>query len=437
MSESRNAGLGKLFWIQFIVIGIVCLAVRPVYADQVINDDLIVVGSIGVGQDSTNGQNFGFDTIILKENNLRILFDDTSSTASFPDNDWRLTANDSANGGQEKFSIDDASAGRSVFTVEAGARANALYVRSNGNIGIGTSTPVVNLHVVTGNTPTLRLEQDGSSGFTAQTWDVAGNEANFFIRDVTAGSRLVFRIQPNAPTNSIFVNNAGNVALGTATAQGKFHVENTAGNDTDDFVVTSNGNVGVGTVGPLHKLTIGTGTQNIAFEGAVNVPFAGFGYDSTLDGGNGGLAFRTNIGAGDFNTVPMVLLRVSGNVGIGTTTPAGKLDVNGTIFQRGVSIHPDFVFEQGYELESIEDHAAYMWKNKHLRAVGAGQNDDEGRAIIDLGSQTLGMLEELEKAHIYIEQLHTRLADAAKQNAKLEERLARVEAQVVADRNDE
>ncbi|NIM12421.1 MAG: hypothetical protein GTO45_09930, partial [Candidatus Aminicenantes bacterium] len=64
--------------------------------DQVILDDLIVDGSICVGFDCVNGESFGFDTIRLKENNLRIRFVDTSSTASFPSNDWQITANDSS-----------------------------------------------------------------------------------------------------------------------------------------------------------------------------------------------------------------------------------------------------------------------------------------------------------------------------------------------------
>jgi hypothetical protein len=73
---------------------------------------------------------------------------------------------------------------------------------------------VVDLHVKSGNTPTLRLEQDGSSGFTAQTWDVAGNEANFFIRDATNGSTLPFRIRPGARSNSIDIEADGDVRLG-------------------------------------------------------------------------------------------------------------------------------------------------------------------------------------------------------------------------------
>ena len=62
----------------------------PAYADQVILDDLIVDGSLAVGLDAVNGENFGFDTLRLKENNLRLHFDDTSVAAAFPRNDWRI-----------------------------------------------------------------------------------------------------------------------------------------------------------------------------------------------------------------------------------------------------------------------------------------------------------------------------------------------------------
>ena len=63
-------------------------------------------------------------------------------------------------------------------------------------MGSRTATPVLDLHVNTTNTPALRMEQNNGGGFTAQTWDIAGNEANFFVRDVTGGSRLPFRLRP-------------------------------------------------------------------------------------------------------------------------------------------------------------------------------------------------------------------------------------------------
>ena len=198
-------------------------------ADQVILDDLIVDGSTCVGQDCVNGESFGFDTIRLKENNLRIKFQDTSNSASFPTNDWQLTANDSSNGGANKFSIDDIDGGRTPFTLEAGAPSHSLYVDDGGRLGLGTSTPVVDLHTVSGNTPTLRLEQNGSSGFTAQTWDVAGNEANFFIRDATNGSTLPFRIFPGADSNSLVVAANNNVGIGVQSPTTALHVRRTDG----------------------------------------------------------------------------------------------------------------------------------------------------------------------------------------------------------------
>ncbi|WP_204115938.1 hypothetical protein [Shimia biformata] len=208
--------------------GLTALGLGTAQADQVILDDLIVDGSACIGLDCVNGESFGFDTIRLKENNLRIKAQDTSASASFPTNDWQITFNESSNGGANKFSIDDIDGGRTPFTIEASAPSHSLYVDDGGRIGLGTSTPVVEVHVKDGDTPTLRLEQDGSSGFTAQTWDVAGNETNFFVRDATNGSQLPLRIRPSAPSNSIFVDTDGDVGLGTSSPAAPLHVVDTA-----------------------------------------------------------------------------------------------------------------------------------------------------------------------------------------------------------------
>jgi predicted secreted protein len=211
------------------------------YADQVINDDLIITSSACMGFDCVNGESFGFDTLRLKENNVRIKFDDTSSTGSFPNNDWQLTANDATNGGQNKFSIDDTTSGRTPFTIEASAPSHSLYVDNGGNIGLGTNNPVVQMHVVDGNTPTMRLEQNGSSGFSAQTWDVAGNETNFFIRDVSNGTTLPFRIKPGAPTNSLYIDTDGDIGLGTASPDSQLHVYNSSSlNNNKPIVLIEN-----------------------------------------------------------------------------------------------------------------------------------------------------------------------------------------------------
>src|SRR6266404_3024015 len=197
--------------------------------DQVIPDDLIVQGSACVGLDCVNNESFGFDTIRLKENNTRLQFDDTSTAAGFPTNNWQIRANSSASGGANFLGfVDQGASGNSetgtiVFEVDAGAPANAVKVSSTGKVGFRTATPVLDLHITTGDTPAHRLEQTNASGFTAQTWDIAGNEANFFVRDVTGGSRLPFRIRPGAPTSSVDISASGSVGIGTASPASKLH----------------------------------------------------------------------------------------------------------------------------------------------------------------------------------------------------------------------
>ena len=178
-----------------LVLGASLVAGGKAAADQVFADDVIVQGSLCVGLDCVNNESFGFDTIRMKENNTRIKFDDTSSTAGFPANDWQITANNSASGGASYLAFDDVTNVKQPFRVTANAPTASVFVASNGKVGLRTSTPVLDLHVNTANTPAPpRAETRG--GFTAQTWDVAGNEANFFVRDVTSGSLLPLRIGP-------------------------------------------------------------------------------------------------------------------------------------------------------------------------------------------------------------------------------------------------
>lgn len=206
----------------------------PTPTDVIHADDVIITGSECVGFDClTDGtENFGFDTIKMKENNLRVFFDDTSTTAGFAANDWRLTANESSSGGANYFGLEDATLARTLFRVDAGAPANSLYVSSTGRVGIKTSTPVLNLHLVHGDTPSVRLDQDGSSGWTPQVWDLAGNESNFFVRDTTGGSKLPFRIQPNTPTNTLTLKSDGRVGMGTWSPGADLEVERTGADVT-------------------------------------------------------------------------------------------------------------------------------------------------------------------------------------------------------------
>ena len=213
---------------------------QPEPNDQVIPDDLIVQGSGCFGFDCVNNEAFGVDTLMLKENNLRIFFNDTSASGSFAGNDWRLVANDQVDGGLNRFSIEDVTSARIPFTVVAGAPADSLWISSTGKFGLRTASPVLDLHMATGNTPAMRMEQTNASGFSAQTWDVGGNEANFFIRDVTAGSRLAFRIRPGAPSSGIDLAPSGVSIFGSpANARMDVHADFAVGTPSSGLRVTN------------------------------------------------------------------------------------------------------------------------------------------------------------------------------------------------------
>jgi hypothetical protein len=372
--------------------------------DQVILDDLIVDGSACVGLDCVNGESFGFDTIRMKENNTRLKFEDTS-TGTFPSVDWQLTANDSANGGANRFSIDDITNGRTPFTVEANAPSHSLYVDDGGRIGIGTNTPVVQLHVKDGNTPTLRLEQDGSSGFAAQTWDVAGNEANFFVRDATNGSTLPFRIQPGAPSNAISVRSSGAIGMGIQSP----------GNMDDSNQATVHIRRTDGTAGLLIEEASGTNDDSRFLLEMRNNGFANFTMTDTSSNDSWDFsaagAFRINkqgSGASEF-----------------TLFSGGDLQISGDLTVVGGCTGCDAVFTPEFDLESIEEHAELMWQNSYLPGVGP---TPEGPTQVRVFEKVTGMLQELEKAHIYIEQLNDQLKEKASEVDDLKARLARLEA---------
>jgi hypothetical protein len=311
--------------------------------DQVIPDDLIVQGSLCAGLDCVNGESFGFDTIRLKENNTRIQFDDTSVSAGFATNNWQIRANAQASGGASFLGfVDQGATGNSetgtiVFAVDAGAPANSLKVSSGGNVGIGTATPVLDLHANTTDTPAVRLEQNNAGGFTAQTWDIGANEANFFVRDVTGGSRLSFRIRPGAPTSSIDIAANGNVGIATGSPGANLDVSgNTLMLGSESGTTTrTNATIKLNRLAmpPFNTADLNFGVLNAATTSTDNIVGIG--------GGASGFSAATqiifNTGATtntDTGTERMRILS-NGRVGIGTSAPDQLLSVNGNASKAG------------------------------------------------------------------------------------------------------
>jgi hypothetical protein len=364
------------------------LAGDNVINDQLILDDLIVDGSLCVGFDCVNGESFGFDTIRLKENNLRIHFQDTSTSASFPTNDWRISVNDSANGGADYFAIQDVDSGTNSFVIEASAGSNALYVDDYGRVGLGTSTPAVELEVRDGDTPTVRLNQDGSSGWSAQTWDLAGNEANFFIRDVTNGSQLPFRIQPGADSNALTIKSDNKIGIGTWSPAAGVHLQRSDG--SAQFLVEEQ-SAGYSVQFKL----LNNGTPRMEFD------------DSSIANNiwNIGLDTNSNFIYTHFDNSGLQM----------TLSPVGDLTIQGSL-TTGTSTYPDYVFEDDYELMSLDDLAAYIEQENHLPTIASVSEIEANGGQVNVSELQMQLLEKIEELTLYtlqqqqiIEELQARL----------------------------
>ncbi|MEM8525353.1 MAG: DNRLRE domain-containing protein [Bacteroidota bacterium] len=90
-----------------------------------------------------------------------------------------------------------------------------------------------------------------------------------------------------------------------------------------------------------------------------------------------------------------------GSVGIGTETPVTKFVVDGEIRATKVRVRgdvnlPDYVFEEDYNLRSLEEVETYIEQNGHLPEVpSARQVEAEGLSLGDMDATLLKKVEEL------------------------------------------
>ena len=202
-------------------------------ADFVHTDDVIIPASACVGFDCIDGESFGWDTLRLKENNLRIDFTDTSSSYSFPTQDWTLVANDEADGGANYFAIradsEDGATSTTPFKIAADAPSNSLYISigpaGDANVGIGTSVPQRQLHLVGPVQPTFRLERDATS-YAATIWDVRNAGALYIDAIANDGSATTpFMISNEANDSSLVIDLQSEVGMGTWNPDSKLNIQ--------------------------------------------------------------------------------------------------------------------------------------------------------------------------------------------------------------------
>ena len=94
----------------------------------------------------------------------------------------------------------------------------------------------------------------------------------------------------------------------------------------------------------------------------------------------------------------------NGNVGIGTTNPTSKLTVAGNINSREVKVTvdagADFVFENNYNLPSLDSVDKYIKENKHLPEIASAEAMKKDG--INLSEMNIKLLQKIEELTLYM-----------------------------------
>jgi hypothetical protein len=258
-----------------------------------------------------------------------------------------------------------------ILNINARSRIN-LILNSNTvltaddqqNVGIGTDTPVEKLDISAGN---IRL--DDNQRITWSTNDsnigrvrITGNESNDFLTFVTDNSERI-RIISNgnvgigttSPDHLLQVESSGNAEIQAQRIAGAgilIQAQSAAGvvgtntnhrldlktNNSTRATISTSGNVGIGTTSPSAKLQVSSSGDTVVKITSANgnAAFLDLGDASDTDGGRIVYDSGSNLALYTASSERM-RIKNNGNVGIGTTSPSEKLDVNGNINIRSTS----------------------------------------------------------------------------------------------------
>jgi hypothetical protein len=210
----------------------------------------------------------------------------------------------------------DNNAGNSLFVQYNETKANRYFtINTNGNVGIGTTTPNEKITLENGNIQ-LQRGNGGAGSFGKIQWQNSlaySNTARAFI-EARRGA-----------------NDDGNLDFATANTTGEAPAVR--------MTINNAGNVGVGTATPTNKLEIKAdlGASGLTFTGLASTSAPA---SRPLAVDNTGKVIVGTGGGSDINwtkTGNDITYANSGNVGIGITTPNTKLDVVGLITSGGNS----------------------------------------------------------------------------------------------------
>ena len=294
------------------------------------------------------------------------------------------TAKDSGNiaGTQIKFTTKGTS-GAPAMTIPS----DSLDVYLHGNVGIGTTNPGVNLDVSKNQTAITYIRASntnsgGIAGILAKS-DLGGVAFQAIgSTETVTGFKGWGRLRTDSTLNGFAFVSGGNKPL-------TFNP-----NDTEQMRITGDGNVGIGTTSPNGRLHVHNPNINSSIIHATNKGTGTGVTDGFIwESGVAGVAADTQFwnfenGYMRFGTANRERVRIlgNGNVGIGTTSPANKLDVDGSIAigsYAGVNTAPtNGLIVSGYV--GLNNTAAAV--NGVTRLGVTGNGDSLGNGIVALKS---------------------------------------------------
>jgi len=198
-----------------------------------------------------------------------------------------------------------------------------VRITSDGNVGIGTTSPE----------GLLQISRDASTAYDGTNDSGQSNiGASLTIQNpnTTTNSFAQVNMQVSADSNRA-VGRIVTIAKGGASSDMAFVTENT-GVRGEKVRIASDGNVGIGTTTPSATLTVG-GEVHISSSNAIGKIEGTTGGNLVLNNTTGEWQFKANGSSVNSATINASLITLNedvyatGDVGIGTNSPVGKLNI--------------------------------------------------------------------------------------------------------------